>query len=101
MEIFISRNTIGNVIAGAAFLKSFHSYTFLFSATSEEGRGSQAMSGIIDRFISEHSGQNKVLDFGGSMDTQLARFYKSFGSQEIVYLQIKRNTLPPLIRRLK
>ena len=59
------------------------------------------MSFLIDSFIKNHSGENKVLDFEGSMDNNLARFYKSFGSEEIVYLQILKNKLPFFIRWLK
>ncbi len=100
-ELLVVKNSLGKLIAGALFLKSFHSYVFLFSATNNEARQNGAMSLILDHFIEQHQYENKVLDFEGSMDKDLARYYKSFGSQEIVYLQIRKNTLPPLIRLLK
>jgi hypothetical protein len=59
------------------------------------------MSAIINSFIREHSGEKLYLDFEGSMDANLSRFYKSFGSKEIVYLQIRKNNLPVLLRWLK
>jgi hypothetical protein len=95
------RNEDGNIIAGAIFIHSYRSYIFLFSAVNQEAKNSGAMAGIIDHFIYTHSGEKKYLDFEGSIIPELARFYKSFGSEEIVYLQIRRNTLPPVIRRLK
>ncbi len=101
IEIYTASNSTEKNIAGAIFLKSFHSYIFLFSAVGNAGKQSGAMSLIIDHFIENHTMENKLLDFEGSMDDQLARFYKSFGSQEIVYLQIKKNNLPPIIRRFK
>lgn len=94
-------NVAGQLIAGAVFIKSLHSYIFLFSAVGTEARKSGAMSLIINSFINDHSGEQMVLDFEGSMDSNLARFYKSFGSQEIVYLQIRKNNLPLIIRWLK
>ena len=94
-------NSGENLIAGAIFLKSFRSYIFLFSATNEEAKEKGAMSLLIDSFIAEHSGEDKLLDFEGSMDVNLARFYKSFGSKEVVYLQILKNNLPVIIRWLK
>ena len=59
------------------------------------------MSLLIDSFIKEHSREDNILDFEGSMDVNLARFYKSFGSKEVVYLQILKNNLPVIIRWLK
>ena len=94
-------NSSGKLIAGAMFIRSPHSYIFMFSATGDEARETGAMSALIDSFIQEHSGKNLILDFEGSMDKDLARFYKSFGSQEIVYLQILKNNLPLLLRWLK
>ncbi len=94
-------NASNDLIAGALFLKSQHSYIFIFSAVNEEAREKGAMSVIIDSFIKDHSNENKYLDFEGSMDINLARFYKSFGSTEVVYLQLRKNNLPLFIRWLK
>jgi hypothetical protein len=101
LEIKSVLNSSGKLLAGAIFIRSYHSYIFLFSATNAEAKETGAMSTIIDSFIHDHNGENKYLDFEGSMDPNLARFYKSFGSKEVVYLQIRRNTLPHLLRRLK
>jgi hypothetical protein len=94
-------NPSGHLIAGAVFLKSFHAYIFLFSATSREGKETGAMSAVIDAFIRDHHGGKGHLDFEGSMDKSLARFYRGFGSKEVVYLQIRKNKLPPIIRWFK
>ncbi len=101
VEVLITKNKSGKVTAGAVFLKSFSSYIFLFSATGNEARESGSMSLIIDHFIEKHQQENKLLDFEGSMNDDLSRFYKSYGSQEIVYLQIRKNTLPIPIRWFK
>ena len=94
-------NESQKLIAGAIFLKSFHSWIFLFSATNKEAKESGAMSQLIDTFINEHCKEDIYLDFEGSMDANLARFYKGFGSKEVVYLQIRKNNLPGIIRWLK
>lgn len=94
-------NSSGNLMAGAIFLKSTHSYIFLFSATNDEAKEKGAMSLLIDSFICDHSNEDCLLDFEGSMNVNLARFYKSFGSKEVVYLQILKNDLPFIIRWLK
>jgi len=95
------RNSDGKLIAGAIFLRSYGEYVFHFSATGPEARENGAMPFLIDAFIREHAGEKMKLDFEGSMDPNLARFYKGFGSKEVVYLQIRRNNLPALIRRFK
>jgi hypothetical protein len=94
-------NTSKELIAGAIFLKSVHSFIFLFSATSQEGKDIGSMSFIIDSFIRENSNQTNYLDFEGSMNDNLARYYRSFGSREVVYLQLRKNNLPFLFRLLK
>jgi len=91
----------GKLEAGAIFMQSNHEYIFLFSATSDHAKETGAMTFIIDTFIRSHSSSTLQLDFEGSMDAGLARFYKSFGSEEVVYLQIRKNNLPLLIRWIK
>ena len=91
----------GKWCAGAIFLKSNHEYIFFFSAANDEARASGAMSLLIDSFIKHHANENRSLDFEGSMDKNLARFYKSFGSKEIVYLQVRKNKLPFYVSWIK
>jgi hypothetical protein len=87
--------------AGVLFLKSNHEYILIFSAVNDVARETGAMNFLIDHFIQSHQNENMKLDFEGSMDKNLARFYKSFGADEVVYLQIKRNRLPFYLRWLK
>jgi hypothetical protein len=101
VEIRCIYNESHSLIAGAIFLHSPHSYIFLFSAANAEAKENGSMSALIDNFIRHHDNEIKYLDFEGSMDENLSRFYRSFGSNEVVYLQIRKNNLPPLIRWLK
>jgi hypothetical protein len=89
------------VCAGAFFVESNGKVIFLFSGANQVARTNSAMPFLIDRFISENANRNLVLDFEGSNDPNLARFYKSFGSKECVYLQVKVNRLPWYLKVFK
>jgi hypothetical protein len=87
--------------AGAIFLEQNGTLIFIFSATNAVAKETGAMPFLIDSVIQKFAGQVDKLDFEGSNNTALARFYKSFGADEKVYFQIKRNNLPQPIRWLK
>lgn len=80
--------------AGMIIFISHYKATFLFSATNNEARDSGAMSMLISQFIYSAAGNHLTLDFEGSNNSQLARFYKSFGAQKIEYPSISINNLP-------
>lgn len=94
-------NERGELIAGAFFADANGKVIFLFSGNSEEGKAKGAMFLLIDCFIAENSHKNLVLDFEGSNDPNLARFYRGFGAKECVYLQARMNNLPWIIRWYK
>lgn len=94
-------NEKGELVAGAFFVESNGKVIFLFSGNSAEGKEKGAMFLIIDHFIAENAHANLVLDFEGSNDPQLARFYRGFGAKECVYLQARMNNLPWVIRWYK
>lgn len=80
--------------SGAFFIESNDKTIFLFSGSDEEAKETAAMPLLMDTFIRDHSEKKLILDFEGSNDLNLARFYRSFGAEEIVFLQIKKNKLP-------
>jgi hypothetical protein len=88
------RTREGKLCAGAVFVESNKKVIFLFSATNDRARSGGAMSFLIDSFIKDNSQRNLTLDFEGSNDLNLARFYKSFGAKECIYFQYKKNELP-------
>jgi hypothetical protein len=87
--------------AGVVWLVKNHRAIFLFSATDAEAKRSGAMFFLIDKFIQEQAGKEMILDFEGSNLPGLARFYKGFGSDEFVYLQVRKNNLSKLVRWIK
>lgn len=84
--------------AGVFFVFSKNKTIFFFSATDETAKKTGAMPFLIDSFIRENSHSHLTLDFEGSNDPDLARFYKSFGAKEIHYLHYRHNKFPPLIK---
>ena len=73
------------IICGAIFMKYQNRITFLFSGNSPLGKSCQAMTFLLDSVIAEHAGQPLYLDFEGSDDPNLARYYLGFGSQKVLY----------------
>jgi len=80
--------------AGVLFIFGCHKAVFLFSASNDKGKEHNAMHFLIDHFIKENSGKNLTLDFEGSDNVSLARFYRSFGTAEKNYFGITLSRLP-------
>jgi len=95
--VYSETNTL---LAGAFFLKSHNRLTFLFSGQSEGGKKVSALAFIIDSVIKQFSPGNYTLDFEGSDNEGLARFYKSFGARETLYYGLQINQLPLMMSAL-
>lgn len=91
--VFDSMNQLN---AAAFFLKSNNRLIFLFSGSNQQARESASMTFLIDAIINEFAPSQLVLDFEGSNNAELARFYKGFGAKEVEYpsLQINRLHFP-------
>jgi len=100
-RMLVAKDQKGKFLTGAFFITYHKRTVFLFSANTEEGREKRAMYGIIDRFIEENAGEKLILDFEGSNNQDLARFYKSFGGKNFDYPGLRINRLPRIIRWLK
>jgi hypothetical protein len=87
--------------AAAFFMQSHNRFTYLKSGITNEGKESGAMHFLIDRFIQVHAGKNNILDFGGSSVESVARFYKSFGAEDCVYLQLEKGAFFKLLKWFK
>jgi hypothetical protein len=99
-EIYNAYTAENTFCAGIIFFTSHNKSILIFSGSTPDARQNGAMSAIIDRYIDEHAGQNLTLDFEGSNEKNLARFYAGFGSKECVFLQVKIVNLPLILKPL-
>ncbi len=86
------------LVCGAVFVKSNGKIVFLFSGTSQAGKEQHALTYLIDSIIHEHAPGQYVLDFEGSDQEGLARFYLGFGGQSTTYPGIHINRLSWYLR---
>jgi len=84
--------------AAAFFVEANGKYVFLFSAVNALGRSNGAMFSIIDNFVRTKSESPYVLDFEGSNNENLARFYAAFGAKKNNYYSIRYNNLPYFVK---
>jgi hypothetical protein len=89
----------GKLCAAAFFLKYKERVIFHFAASDQLARENGAMFFLVDQYIHEHAGQTLTLDFEGSNDVNVARFYKGFGARECSYPMVRIDRLPFLLRK--
>ena len=82
------------LLAAAVIAELPHQSVFLFSATERRDNNHGALAWLIDSYIRKNSPGQRVLDFEGSNDPGLARFYAGFGATETTYPGIRLNRLP-------
>lgn len=97
-KLFGAYTPENELCAGAIFMKSHGKIVFLFSGTTTIGRENHGLSFIIDQVIEEYASGPWVLDFEGSDNDNLARFYRGFGSKETGYPGLTINRLPLVAR---
>ncbi|AEV34286.1 hypothetical protein Oweho_3335 [Owenweeksia hongkongensis DSM 17368] len=92
----------GNIACGGAFfIETNTRSTLLFTALDDVGKEMRAMFHLLNEYIILNSENQLLLDFEGSNDEGVAHFYRSFGSKEKHYQQLKYNGLPLPLRWLK
>ena len=82
----------GVLQAGAFFTFWGEKYQFLFSGR-DSSMQSRSLYFLIDNFILRHAGENRQLDFNGSNNANIARFYAGFGAKETTFKQLIINRL--------
>jgi hypothetical protein len=86
--------------AGVFFLRDRDRVIYHFAASDKNARENGAMFLLVDMFIKEHSGKPLILDFEGSSDQNVARFYKGFGARETSFNEVVINRMPASINRM-
>ena len=97
-EVIGAYNEMNELCAGVFFVRDHKKVIFYFSATNGYARENAAMPLIIDAFIRDNANSHLTLDFEGSNNQNLARFYKSFGAKKLYYPHYKHNKLNPLLK---
>ncbi len=94
-------NVKNECIAGAFYVLHDKRLYFLFSGSDAEVKKHGAMHFLINQLIEKHNSSGILLDFEGSNNEGLARFYKSFGGIEQNYPMLNINRLPFYLSWLK
>lgn len=88
------------ICAAAFFIRTNSRLIFLFSGADETAREYAGLSFLIDRVIHEYAHRHMVLDFEGSNNPDLARFYQGFGAKEVTYVGLRFDRLGMVFRSL-
>ncbi|MEI6898322.1 MAG: hypothetical protein WCL00_00460 [Bacteroidota bacterium] len=94
------RGDDGALHAGIFFLHDGARWILHFAASDKVAKERGMMFLLIDNFIGEHAEKAVTLDFEGSNDPNVARFYKGFGARNCNYTRITLNRLPMVIRKV-
>ena len=92
-HIFSAYDARNSFCGGIVMMQSHHKAILLFTGSTDEALANGAMFALIDDYIRQNACKVMVLDFEGSSDANLARFYRGFGSKECVFLRVKYSRL--------
>ncbi len=93
-------NDKNELYAAAFFMLYNKKMIFMFSGTSSHARNTGAMSYLIDQVIQTNSSSGWIMDFEGSNNENLARFYKGFGAKKTYYYTLEINRLSLITKLL-
>lgn len=84
----------GHWDTGILVVKYNKRLVFLFSGNSSNGKRNRGMYFLLDQLIQKYAGQDMILDFEGSNEGNLARFYKGFGGEHVTYPFLRSYQFP-------
>lgn len=85
LEVWGARNADGVLLAGMVFLRDHNRLWFWFSGRDERYADQKAMFFLMDEYIQQHADSQYVLDFNGSKNENVARFYAGFGGEKYTF----------------
>ena len=91
-------NERGSMCAALFWLNNCGRLVNLLQTSNPSGKKRLAMFALTDMLIREYAGSDLLLDFEGSMNEGVARFYKGFGAKPVLYPNVRRNVLPAYAR---
>ncbi|MEJ8804522.1 GNAT family N-acetyltransferase [Pontibacter sp. H249] len=84
----------GEVLAAALLAHQPDKIIFLFGASSDAGKKYGAMAFLLDSITKKYSATSRILDFEGSMEPTVAKFYANFGATPVTYVSLSRQHTP-------
>ncbi|MEX0966673.1 MAG: GNAT family N-acetyltransferase [Bacteroidia bacterium] len=100
-RLYSAHDSLGQLMSISFFIIDRDYCIYLIGSSNEAGRNLGGHTLLFDQLIRDFASTSKILDFEGSEIPSIANFFKSFGSEEILYLQIRANKLPILLRWFK
>lgn len=91
----------GQLLASCVLFFSHKRVYYILVGNHPNGKTIGASHSLINAFIKDYAGTDLLLDFEGSDVNSLAFFYSSFGAKVEMYVGLKQNNLPALLRLLK
>ena len=91
----------GQLLASCVLFFSHKRVYYILVGNHPNGKTIGASHALINAFIKDYAGTDLLLDFEGSDVNSLAFFYSSFGATVEMYVGLKQNNLPALLRLLK
>lgn len=78
----------GRLLCGAVLAYSPSRVHYLLSVSSSEGKADRAMFLLIDNLVGTKAGEDLVLDFEGSNQPSISRFFRGFGAKPGIYQRV-------------
>lgn len=100
-QVWIAYDEKNRICAGMCVVNSHNKIIFLFSGINAIGKQAGAMFKLINELVEYNSQKLMTLDFEGSNDENLARFYSGFGAVCCKYPFVYKNNLPFFIKIAK
>lgn len=82
-----------SLLGGVLFLKDNFRITYLFSVMNKKGKNLNAATFLISSVLKEYSEQKYLFDFEGSINVNIAGFFRSFGATSEIYNRLKVNAI--------
>ena len=90
VALYGAYNPEGELVAALCLLVSGRRLVYLLPVSSGEGKRLSAMFAVIDHIVYRNAGTPCLLDFEGSRQEGIARFYRGFGAELREYYGVRR-----------
>lgn len=89
------------LVASGFFLKHQKTITILCSSTDFSNRNNGANTFLIDTAIQKYLSDYETFNFGGSSMASIAKYFFSFGAEEVSYPFLSQKRLPAFVQFLR